>query len=155
MSVLLVGLLTVAAVLWVLKSLFTWRYSFTREDGIQEPAEIQRDLLTGKVFIDIASVVEFFGLTTTLRLQRALDRILLSKRPKDPAIIITDTAFSGVKVRLYEPKDKQNGGRLPGLIYYHGGGWCTQDVGIKDVTSKALETWWNHQQASFQVDRTS
>ncbi|XP_078667301.1 arylacetamide deacetylase-like [Branchiostoma floridae x Branchiostoma belcheri] len=75
-----------------------------------------------------ASVVEFFGLTTTLRFQRALDRILLPKAPKDPSIIITDTAFRGIKVRLYEPKDKQNGGKLPGLIYYHGGGWCTQDV---------------------------
>ena len=39
---------------------------------------------------------------------------------------ITDEVFDGVTVRVYKPKKKNT--KLPGLMYYHGGGWVIMNI---------------------------
>lgn len=34
-----------------------------------------------------------------------------------------DTEMMGVPVRIFRPKEASDD-KLPGVIYYHGGGWC-------------------------------
>lgn len=42
---------------------------------------------------------------------------------------IEDTVFDGVKVRLYKPRGLAVG--VPGLVFFHGGGWAFLDPGKK------------------------
>jgi len=39
----------------------------------------------------------------------------------------TDEVFDGVPVRVYEPVGRS--GVLPGMMYYHGGGWVFGTLG--------------------------
>lgn len=40
-----------------------------------------------------------------------------------------DTKFDGVTVRVYRPVDLSDTERLPGVVYFHGGGWCYDAFG--------------------------
>lgn len=42
---------------------------------------------------------------------------------------VIDTKFDGVPVRIYKPKG-QKAKVLPGVVFYHGGGWVLLDVGM-------------------------
>ena len=44
---------------------------------------------------------------------------------------ITDTTLAGVPVRIYKPYKNAGEGddKLAGLVYYHGGGWCSGNIG--------------------------
>ncbi|XP_066267311.1 arylacetamide deacetylase-like [Branchiostoma lanceolatum] len=45
----------------------------------------------------------------------------------------TDTTFDGVRVRVYEPVSAgQSSGKVPGLVYIHGGGWTILSVDAFD-----------------------
>ena len=50
---------------------------------------------------------------------------------------ISDTKISGVNVRTYEPS-KRPDGKLPLLIYYHGGAFITGDAGMHEQSRKVL-----------------
>ncbi|XP_071085336.1 arylacetamide deacetylase-like [Haliotis cracherodii] len=47
------------------------------------------------------------------------------------ALEIYDTELNGVPVRVYKPKSAT--GALPGLVYYHGGGWVVLNIPAYDA----------------------
>ncbi|XP_046557511.1 neutral cholesterol ester hydrolase 1-like isoform X1 [Haliotis rubra] len=47
------------------------------------------------------------------------------------ALEIYDTELNGVPVRVYKPKSAK--GALPGLVYYHGGGWTVMNIATYDA----------------------
>ncbi|NXB97942.1 AAAD deacetylase, partial [Orthonyx spaldingii] len=48
----------------------------------------------------------------------------------DENVTVTDTEFNNVPVRLYLPK-RAPGGLRRAVVYFHGGGWCLGDAGMK------------------------
>lgn len=60
---------------------------------------------------------------------------MASKKPVSPGLRIKDLTFSGVPVRVYEPKTA-SGEKKRGLVYFHGGGWMFGCIG--NVNSKKL-----------------
>jgi acetyl esterase len=67
------------------------------------------------------------------------DALALVPRPEPPDIHhVEDRLIPGpggdVPVRLYRPRE----GVCPGIVYFHGGGWCIGDVDLYDWTCRAL-----------------
>ncbi|XP_035422447.1 arylacetamide deacetylase [Cygnus atratus] len=60
----------------------------------------------------------------------------------DENITVTDTEFSNVAVRLYLPR-KSAGGLRRAVIYFHGGGWCVGQAGMKSYD--LLSRWTSNQ----------
>ena len=59
---------------------------------------------------------------------RSIGKLLVSRmkadEPNDQSRVVkTDKSINGVRVVVYEPKDKVKG-KLPGLLFYHGGGYA-------------------------------
>ncbi|KFV46232.1 arylacetamide deacetylase isoform X1 [Gavia stellata] len=48
----------------------------------------------------------------------------------DENVTVTDTEFSNVAVRLYLPRKPSDGLRRA-VVYFHGGGWCVGQAGMK------------------------
>jgi acetyl esterase len=64
-------------------------------------------------------------------------------QPDPPAVadmrdLRTDDAAYAVPVRLYRPAGSQDTSRLPGLVYFHGGGWTIGDLDTHDVLCREL-----------------
>ncbi|XP_040423299.1 arylacetamide deacetylase-like isoform X2 [Cygnus olor] len=60
----------------------------------------------------------------------------------DENVTVTDTEFSNVAVRLYLPR-KPAGGLRRAVIYFHGGGWCVGQAGMKSYD--LLSRWTSNQ----------
>ena len=48
-------------------------------------------------------------------------------------VIIWDTHISGIPVRMYKPPGHQGSQKIPGVVYYHGGGWTLLSIGNIEV----------------------
>ncbi|CAH1245207.1 AADAC [Branchiostoma lanceolatum] len=53
----------------------------------------------------------------------------------DSNLEVTDSSFSGVQVRIYRPQLQEGagGGKMAGLVYFHGGGWVLSSVYAYDL----------------------
>lgn len=59
--------------------------------------------------------------------------------PQPPAIgAVKDLSADGVPVRVYRPAGVPDGTRLPGLVYFHGGGWVIGDLDTHDTLCRQL-----------------
>eukprot|EP00058_Branchiostoma_floridae_P018224 XP_002603713.1 hypothetical protein BRAFLDRAFT_93072 [Branchiostoma floridae] len=116
-----------SVVLALLAVLAAWHYFPPVPEGIVEKGKFRGLIFSIILQDDLATVAEFLGLTTKLAFMRAMQKVLEVKL-EDPSVKVTDTTFAGVKVRLYEPIGGKKTGKGPGLIYYHGGGFCLFDV---------------------------
>ncbi|NXE95333.1 AAAD deacetylase, partial [Menura novaehollandiae] len=63
----------------------------------------------------------------SMRLITVLEHITLTS---DENVTVTDTELSNVPVRLYLPRRAPDGLRRA-MVYFHGGGWCLGDAGMK------------------------
>ncbi|XP_061171602.1 arylacetamide deacetylase-like [Saccostrea echinata] len=62
----------------------------------------------------------------------------ITSNPPDLGISTEDTAIEGVPVRIYRPADMRDVERLPGVIYLHGGGFCSDEFGYYDVMIRRM-----------------
>ncbi|NWH92885.1 AAAD deacetylase, partial [Aegithalos caudatus] len=62
----------------------------------------------------------------------------------DENVTVTDTEFSSVPVRLYLPR-KAPGGLRRAVLYFHGGGWCLGDAGMRgyDLLTRRISSELN------------
>jgi acetyl esterase len=59
--------------------------------------------------------------------------------PQPPAIgQVRDLSAGGVPVRVYRPAGVPDSTRLPGLVYFHGGGWVIGDLDTHDTLCRQL-----------------
>jgi acetyl esterase len=59
--------------------------------------------------------------------------------PEPPAIgAVRDLSAGGVPVRIYRPAGVPDATRLPGLVYFHGGGWVIGDLDTHDTLCRQL-----------------
>ncbi|XP_048744380.2 arylacetamide deacetylase-like isoform X3 [Ostrea edulis] len=49
-----------------------------------------------------------------------------------------DMELDGVTVRIYQPADLQGEEKLPGVVYFHGGGFCWESFGLYDIMIKTM-----------------
>ncbi|NXM37051.1 AAAD deacetylase, partial [Oxyruncus cristatus] len=62
-----------------------------------------------------------------MRLVTVIERVAARS---DENVTVTDTEFNNVPVRLYLPRRAPDGLRRA-MVYFHGGGWCLGDAGMK------------------------
>jgi acetyl esterase len=71
-----------------------------------------------------------------------LERRFFSQPEPRPVGEVRDLKASGphgdIPLRLYRPADAQPGQALPGLVYFHGGGWVIGDLDTHDVLCRDL-----------------
>jgi acetyl esterase len=67
------------------------------------------------------------------------ERALLTAGPPQPVADVSDETIPGpagdIPIRVYTPDASPP---LPGLVYFHGGGWITGGLGTHDVACRAL-----------------
>lgn len=69
-----------------------------------------------------------FGLKHYMDVMMLLTHAEHTEPTSDNHVIVKDTSFSNVPVRLYIPKGQSNTLRRA-IIYMHGGGWCLGSAG--------------------------
>ncbi|XP_017690958.1 PREDICTED: arylacetamide deacetylase [Lepidothrix coronata] len=85
----------------------------------------------------LSAVLDLLGLVhymKGMRLITAMETVMVTS---DENVTVTDTEFNNVPVLLYLPKRAPDGLRRA-MVYFHGGGWCLGDAGMKsyDHTSR-------------------
>ncbi|NWV63279.1 AAAD deacetylase, partial [Malurus elegans] len=73
---------------------------------------------------------ELLGLLHYMQGMRLLTALELVPARSDGNVTVTDTELSGVPVRLFVPRRDPDGLRRA-VLYFHGGGWCLGDAGMK------------------------
>ncbi|NWS20761.1 AAAD deacetylase, partial [Pachyramphus minor] len=77
-----------------------------------------------------SAAVELLGLMHYMEGMRLITVIEMVTVTSDENVTVTDTKFNNVPVRLYLPRRAPDGLRRA-MIYFHGGGWCLGDAGMK------------------------
>ncbi|CAH1245206.1 NCEH1 [Branchiostoma lanceolatum] len=65
----------------------------------------------------------------------AITRSLSPSRVSHPNLEVTDASFDGVRVRVYKPPAQKTakGGKMAGLLWFHGGGWIIGSIDSCDA----------------------
>ena len=72
-----------------------------------------------------------------MKLMALFSRIQGFPPTSDENIIVRDTTFNDIPVRIYVPQQKTKSLRR-GLFYIHGGGWCLGSNGKDDMLKDSL-----------------
>ncbi|MER5627708.1 alpha/beta hydrolase [Streptosporangium sp. NPDC002544] len=67
---------------------------------------------------------------------RALDAFAEQRGPIIPLPLVRDDVVAGVPVRVYRPEEDDR--PLPGIVYFHGGGWVFGSVDRNDALGRDL-----------------
>ncbi|NXT45197.1 AAAD deacetylase, partial [Pelecanoides urinatrix] len=70
------------------------------------------------------------GVMHSMEAMKAIMAIEYVAPMSDENVTVTDTEFSNVAVRLYLPRKPSDGLRRA-VVYFHGGGWCVGQAGMK------------------------
>ncbi|NXB61402.1 AAAD deacetylase, partial [Struthidea cinerea] len=77
-----------------------------------------------------SEAVDVLGLMHYMEGMRLITTLELVAPTPDENVTVTDTEFNNVPVRLYLPR-RAPGGLRRAMVYFHGGGWCLGDAGMK------------------------
>ncbi|NXF77082.1 AAAD deacetylase, partial [Sclerurus mexicanus] len=77
-----------------------------------------------------SEVADMLGLMHYMKGMRVITIIETGTVTSDENVTVIDTKFSNVTVHLYLPQ-RAPGGLRRGMVYFHGGGWCLGDAGMK------------------------
>ncbi|NXW46108.1 AAAD deacetylase, partial [Nyctiprogne leucopyga] len=125
---------------FVLASALLAYYLYTPvPEDIEEPWKVMFMATTFRVLGHLAEVTDQLGLMNymdALMLITAADSV---PPTSDENVTVTDTEFSNVAVRLFLPRKPSEGLRRA-VIFFHGGGWCLGDAGMKSYDRLARWT---------------
>ncbi|XP_061171638.1 arylacetamide deacetylase-like [Saccostrea echinata] len=88
----------------------------------EEPYQQMAFLAKFKLVMGFVSLLDVLGIGDGVSTYRKLRSIKPVIDPNDTVTSVDDT-FDGVYVRVYSPKNHPKDKLLPGLVFYHGGGW--------------------------------
>ncbi|NXO06775.1 AAAD deacetylase, partial [Oriolus oriolus] len=77
-----------------------------------------------------SEAADLLGLMHYMESMRLVTVLQLVPPTSDENVTVTDTEFNNVPVRLFLPK-RAPGGLRRAMVYFHGGGWCLGDAGMK------------------------
>ncbi|NXA06945.1 AAAD deacetylase, partial [Sapayoa aenigma] len=91
-----------------------------------------------------SKAVSLLGLMHYMKGLRLITFLETTTATSDENVTVTDTEFSNVPVRLYLPRRAPDGLRRA-MVYFHGGGWCLGDAGMKsyDLMSQRISNELN------------
>ncbi|XP_071422479.1 arylacetamide deacetylase [Pithys albifrons albifrons] len=78
----------------------------------------------------LAEALDMLGLMHYMEGMRLITVFEMVPVMSDENVTVTDTTFSNVPVHLYLPRRAPAGLRRA-MVYFHGGGWCLGDAGMK------------------------
>ncbi|XP_060098332.1 arylacetamide deacetylase [Heteronotia binoei] len=78
----------------------------------------------------VAAIAEKLGFAHYMDVMMMITTMDYTPPVSDEKVIVTDTTFNDVPVRLYIPKGKSDSLKRA-VIYLHGGGWCVGGKGMK------------------------
>lgn len=90
----------------------------------------------------VAEVADRLGLMHYMEVMRLITIAEHVAPTSDENVTVTDTEFSNVAIRLYLPRKPASGLRRA-VIYFHGGGWCVGQAGMKSYD--LLSRWTSSQ----------
>ncbi|KAM9184291.1 arylacetamide deacetylase [Mergus octosetaceus] len=90
----------------------------------------------------VAEVADRLGLMHYMEVMRLITVAEHVAPTSDENVTVTDTEFSNVAIRLYLPRKPASGLRRA-VIYFHGGGWCVGQAGMKSYD--LLSRWTSSQ----------
>nr|XP_005023727.3 arylacetamide deacetylase isoform X1 [Anas platyrhynchos] len=90
----------------------------------------------------VAEVADRLGMMHYMEVMRLITVAEHVAPTSDENVTVTDTEFSNVAVRLYLPRKPASGLRRA-VIYFHGGGWCVGQAGMKSYD--LLSRWTSSQ----------
>ncbi|GAB1603097.1 arylacetamide deacetylase isoform X1 [Argonauta hians] len=102
-------------------------------DGVAEPWKLRTVIAGFKVIHTVCSGLEKAGISSHLNCTRQAINMNIRSIQSTDKITVIDESFSGVKVRIYYPaevKEKDPKKLLPGILYFHYGGWVMGRMGI-------------------------
>ncbi|NXS26345.1 AAAD deacetylase, partial [Pomatostomus ruficeps] len=77
-----------------------------------------------------SEAADLLGLMHYMEGMRLITALELVPAKSDENVTVTNAEFSNVPVRLYLPR-RAPGGLRRAMVYFHGGGWCLGDAGMK------------------------
>ncbi|NWW27372.1 AAAD deacetylase, partial [Falcunculus frontatus] len=77
-----------------------------------------------------SEVADLLGLMHYMEGMRLITALELVAPTPDENVTVTDTELNNIPVRLYLPR-RAPGGLRRAMVYFHGGGWCLGDAGMK------------------------
>ncbi|XP_009674653.1 arylacetamide deacetylase isoform X2 [Struthio camelus] len=102
-------------------------------------------MLMSSVYKTVGHLAEFAEWLGLMHYMEVLMLITVTEHvppTSDENVTVTDTEFSNVPVRLYLPR-KQLSGLKRAILYFHGGGWCVGEAGMKPYD--LLSRWTSNQ----------
>ncbi|NXV29120.1 AAAD deacetylase, partial [Rissa tridactyla] len=99
-------------------------------EDVEEPWKVMLITASFRAMGHLAEVADRLGMMHYMDALMLLTAAEYVAPTSDENITVTDTEFSNVAVRLYLPRRASDGLRRA-VIYFHGGGWCVGDAGMK------------------------
>ncbi|NXW07626.1 AAAD deacetylase, partial [Fregetta grallaria] len=104
-------------------------YSPMPED-FEEPWKVMLITAAFRTIGHLSEVADRLGLMHYMEALNAITTMEYVAPTSDENVTVTDTEFSNVAVRLYLPR-KPSAGLRRAVVYFHGGGWCVGQAGMK------------------------
>ncbi|KFQ53713.1 PREDICTED: arylacetamide deacetylase [Nestor notabilis] len=104
-------------------------YSPIPED-FDEPWKVMLIAASFRTIEHLAEVAEYLGLKHYMDVLILITTVEYVTPMSDENVTVTDTEFNNITVRLYLPRKASDGLRRA-VIYFHGGGWCAGQAGMK------------------------
>ncbi|XP_010199166.2 arylacetamide deacetylase [Colius striatus] len=104
-------------------------YSPMPED-FDEPWKVMLIAATFRTVGHLAEAAEQLGLMHYMETLMLISAFEYVEPTSNENVTVTDTEFNNVSVRLYLPK-KESDGLRRAVVFFHGGGWCLGDAGMK------------------------
>ncbi|NWY05820.1 AAAD deacetylase, partial [Nothoprocta ornata] len=86
-----------------------------------------------------AGLAEWLGVMHYMDALKLMSVIEYVPPTSDENVTVTETEFVSVPVRLYVPRERP-GGLKRGLVYFHGGGWCIGEAGMRNYDHLSRQT---------------
>ncbi|NXH71248.1 AAAD deacetylase, partial [Hydrobates tethys] len=107
-------------------------------EDLEEPWKVMLISAAFRATGHVCEAADQLGLMHYMEALKVFTAIEYIAPTSDENVTVTDTEFSHVAVRLYLPRKPSDGLRRA-VVYFHGGGWCVGQAGMK---SYDLLTRW-------------
>ncbi|XP_048744389.2 arylacetamide deacetylase-like [Ostrea edulis] len=104
----------------------------------EEKFKRQRFLAGLKIIYAWIGFLQWMGRGHEMKIGREIFFLEATDTETNKEVVTEDTKFQGVTVRVYRPVDLSDTERLPGVVYFHGGGWCYDAFGKYDIMIKRM-----------------
>ncbi|XP_044145442.1 arylacetamide deacetylase-like [Bufo gargarizans] len=111
-------------------------------DNMEEKWKVMLMDAASRSISHLATVAEMFGVKPYMDVMRFFMHSKHTEPTSDNHVIVTDTSFNNVPVRLFIPKEQSKALRRA-IVYIHGGGWCLGSAAMKSYDKLSKQSAHN------------